>query len=369
MNFLEKLKLNYINSRGVSIPQKVVVFESDDWGAIRSTGNESFNSLKRKGYQVDRCAYSKFDSIESNDDIESLLNALDSIKGGRDSKPKFTLNNILGNPDFEKIRNSNFNEYHFEPFTESLNRTKKGSQVMSLYREGIRNNLIQPQFHGKEHVHVCSWMKDLKVAGTIAQECFQLDMVSAHKNDLHDCRDEYLSAHVINDSCSEETVLRSIEEGLSLFRDIWGFKSITSISPCYFWNNQVEDALYSNGVHVIQSGRVQFISGTSLKPVRHYLGWKNKNNQVYFVRNAFFEPSLKKTTDAVGTCLNQVSLAFRWKVPAIISTHRVNYIGVHSEKNRIENIRHLKTLINSIIKRWPDVTFMSSDELFNTHFN
>ena len=367
MRIKEKLKLHYVNYRGVRIPDKVVIFESDDWGAIRSTGSQGVKTLKEKGYQVEKCAYSKFDSIESNNDVELLLTTLDSFSAAGESKPKFTLNNIVANPDFGRIETSDFEEYYYEPFTRTLGENDNSNRVMTLYKEGLNNNLIQPQFHGREHVHVHSWMNDLKQPGTIARDCFNLNMVSAHKNDNHDCRNEYLSSHVITDETSKAIVLESIVDGLDLFEKIWGFRSLTSISPCYFWNQQVEDVLYKNGIKAIQSGRVQFIHNTHLETRRHYFGEKNKNNQVYLLRNAFFEPSLKRTSDPVGTCLSQIKLAFDWSVPAIISTHRVNYIGVHNERNRVENILSLKVLINSIITKWPDVKFMTSDELYKTY--
>ena len=38
-------------------------------------------------------------------------------------------------------------------------------------------------------------------------------------------------------------------------------------------------------------------------------------------------------------------------------------MGSLDEKNRTQNLKLLKTLLHKIVKKWPDVEFMSSDEL------
>lgn len=93
------------------------------------------------------------------------------------------------------------------------------------------------------------------------------------------------------------------------------------------------------------------------------MGTRNKFGQYFLVRNCFFEPSLSKTSDPVGECLKRINIAFRWHKPAIISSHRINYMGSLVEKNRSDNLKLLKDLLESIIKTWPDVEFMTSDEL------
>ena len=95
----------------------------------------------------------------------------------------------------------------------------------------------------------------------------------------------------------------------------------------------------------------------------HFLGNKSKHNQIYLVRNAFFEPSLFYSNQTVENTLNRINIAFNWNKPAIIGSHRVNYIGFINEKNRDENLNLLKILLTSIIKKWPDVEFMTSDQL------
>ena len=83
----------------------------------------------------------------------------------------------------------------------------------------------------------------------------------------------------------------------------------------------------------------------------------------YLIRNAFFEPYQKNSIDWISDCLSRIAIAFLWNKPAIISTHRINYIGVLDKNHRDNNIRQLSILLKSIVKKWPDVEFMSSDQL------
>jgi hypothetical protein len=93
------------------------------------------------------------------------------------------------------------------------------------------------------------------------------------------------------------------------------------------------------------------------------MGKKNKNNQVYSIRNVEFEPSIDKKNEIVSKTLNSIQKAFNNNKPAIISSHRLNYIGFIHEDNRKENLKLLKELLQKALTKWPDIEFMSSDEL------
>jgi len=95
--------------------------------------------------------------------------------------------------------------------------------------------------------------------------------------------------------------------------------------------------------------------------IRRYLGEVNNYNQVYSVRNCYFEPSTIKK--GYKNTLEEIENCFFWKKPAIISSHRLNFIGTLSEKNREVNIIGFRCLIESILRKWPDVEFMNSAEL------
>src|SRR5699024_10711401 len=96
----------------------------------------------------------------------------------------------------------------------------------------------------------------------------------------------------------------------------------------------------------------------------NFLGRKSKTSGLtYLMRNAYFEPSQDESFDWMDDCLNRIKIAFYWNRPATISMHRLNVIGAIDERNRTMNLNRLKTLLKTIVKLWPNVEFMSSDEL------
>jgi len=65
----------------------------------------------------------------------------------------------------------------------------------------------------------------------------------------------------------------------------------------------------------------------------------------------------------VHIAIDQVAAAFRWRRPAMISSHRVNFSGHIDEKNRARGLDALRLLLRKIVNRWPDVQFISADQL------
>ncbi|MGI6306870.1 MAG: hypothetical protein ACOXZQ_13520 [Bacteroidales bacterium] len=92
-------------------------------------------------------------------------------------------------------------------------------------------------------------------------------------------------------------------------------------------------------------------------------GNRNPYGQYYLVRNCFFEPSLSGNADEVDNCLARIAIAFRWHKPAVICSHRINYIGAIDSGNRSRNLKKLKQLIEAIIREWPEVEFLTTDKL------
>jgi hypothetical protein len=58
-----------------------------------------------------------------------------------------------------------------------------------------------------------------------------------------------------------------------------------------------------------------------------------------------------------------MAIAFRMYKPAVICSHRVNYVGFIDQTNRDRSLKMLYQLFTSTLKTWPDVEFMTSDKL------
>ena len=158
----------------------------------------------------------------------------------------------------------------------------------------------------------------------------------------------------------------NISEGLKLFEDIFNFKSKTFIANNYTLPESLYSILRDKGIIGIQSMKKQKIPqrNGSIKTKNINTGKQNHLHQKFTVRNVAFEPTLRsKSFDNVKHCLRQINNAFFWGKPAIITSHRLNYIGGINKNNRKRNLIMLKEVLNQIISKWPEVEFLSSDEL------
>jgi hypothetical protein len=67
--------------------------------------------------------------------------------------------------------------------------------------------------------------------------------------------------------------------------------------------------------------------------------------------------------------MKEIEAAFNLNKIAIISSHRVNFCGFISEKNRKNGLEALDTLLKMIKKVFPDVEFVSAEDLVNLMCN
>jgi hypothetical protein len=360
---------NLINIPGWRTNRKIVVIESDDWGSIRMASKGAYNDLLKRGIPVEKSIYNRYDALECNDDLDSLFEVLSSVRDSQGNPAVITVNTVMANPDFDKIRDCDFMEYHYEPFIKTLERYPQHDKVYDLYKSGIQNGLIKPQFHGREHVNIGRWMKDLQLLNQYAHMAFNMNMFSMnYSNEIKYCREVYLDAFgaaTYKEHCELKSV---IKDGMSLFRELWGFSSVSAIAPCYIWDSEIEKILNAEGVKIIQGTTIQnlpILTGTRYIKKYHYTGQYNSLGQLYVVRNCFFEPSNSPSINNVSYCLKNIELAFKYGKPAIISSHRVNYMGFIDPSNRKKNLKELAELLTSITCLWPEVEFMSTDQLGN----
>ncbi len=372
---ISELKLmilrNLSNIPGWSTRRKIVVIESDDWGSIRMSSHEAQSELSKAGMQVCRNHYNLYDCLESNTDLEMLMLSLQKHKDKNDRYPVLTGVNIVANPDFEKIRSNGFSKYEYESVTETFKRYPEHDKVSTLWQQGTEQRLLVPIFHGREHLNVNRWMQALQSNNLSTHLGFQHQItgipgVGINNEDVPD----FQAAFDIDSLSDIEYQKEVLKTGLDLFEKLYGFKSAYFVPTNGPFNNALEKVLHESGVKFINTAKVQqepLGNGAFKKHVR-FLGQQNQYGQRYITRNCFFEPSSMEhpaNTDWVGNCLKEMEIAFRWHKPAVISTHRVNYVGFLYAENRERGLKQLSELLKKMLKKWPDIEFMTSVELGN----
>lgn len=355
----------YANWRAWQSDRRLIVIESDDWGTIRMPNKAALDRLATTNPEVLNDPFCRFDTLARQEDLERLFNVLQSVKDQKGSYPVLTANTIVANPIFKEIKDSDFRHYSYEPFAKTIT-NYYDQQVLNTWQEGLKNGVFKPQLHGREHVHVPLWLKSLQagdqqLAAAFAEGCFGVPLSDTGLNrrrNLMSALDEY----DLPDEAAFQA--QAIQEGAQLFEDYFGYRSTSFIAPAYIWSARSEQVLQGVGVRLLQGLPLQYApSSRGYQKKLRYVGQRNKLGQQYNVRNVFFEPALKPDHDWATEVLAKIEVAFQGKRPAVIGTHRINFIGAIDQKNADQNLSTLSSLLKSIVKKWPDVEFISTADL------
>jgi hypothetical protein len=364
VSIIKQIKKNIANVPGWRTDKKIVVIESDDWGSISMPSKEIYDHLLAKGVPVDKSAFTRYDCLEGEEDLNELFHVLRSFKDYLGNHPCITACTIVANPDFERIKESGMTEYFYEPFTETYKRYPNHTQSFNIWRKGMESHLLWPQFHGREHLNPYEWLRCLKKSEVAENFAFEGQTLLGLTSPMVSKRRlGYLSAfdfETVEEFGSFEKVL---VEGQSLFENLFGFKSLSFVAPTSIRSDRMDKWLFENGIMYHQMGQQVTPFFENYKLVNRMWGQKNAYGQIYWRRNSKFEPSINASYDWVGSVMKDMEVAFRWKKPIVISSHRLNYIGGIVKSNRDTTLKLFENLLKTILKKYPDVQFMSSDQL------
>ncbi len=360
---LNNIRKTLSNIPGWSTTRHIVVFESDDWGSIRTRSRKDYCEMLAAGLDVDRTYFTRNDGLESNDDLERLFDLLTKHRDSTNRPPAFTPMCIVANPNFDAIRDNGFSEYVYETMPETCKRYPNHDRVVDLWREGIEKRLFVPALHGREHLNYSRWMENVRdnVGMRIAFEHQSMGASLYKGNPIGEYLGAFKSTHRSDLPMLQDVVL----DAGRLFAEICGYK------PTHFIAPNAEPA-YGLDPYFAQIG-VKYMTNAKLRcpdmgdgRSRREFVWVGKYykelDMINITRNGAFE-QVAPGHDWVNECMGDIDAAFKLHKPCVISSHRVNYIGSIDERNADEGLRKLDELLKNIIKRWPDVEFMTSTEL------
>ena len=359
---------NVKNLRGWRTGKKFVAFAVDDYGSVRTASPQAWKHLESAGLGVSN-QMDRFDAVETRDDLAALFEVLASVQDSRARPAVFTAYALSANPNFEQIR-ADGDRYHFETVPRTFERLaaeQPGAYegTWSLWREGMAKGVIRPQFHGREHFNTELLEKKLAAQSPDLLANLECSSMAGIGREPTMPGVGFTEAFGLHDKASLSAHSQILEEGLDLFEQVWGFRSETFTPPA----QKLHPSLYS----VAEAGGVVSIDkplrcarpmgdGTSQREVNRS-GWRKGQAHVTVVRNVVFEPCKDMGFEPVSRALEQIQAAFFWGRPAIISSHRVNFGGHLDEGNRQRGLEALSRLLKAIVARWPEVEFLSVDQL------
>lgn len=362
---LKTFKNYIINARGIKTNRKVIVFLVDDYGTIRISSNRALHKLQLVAPNVVNNRFNQFDDIASADDLTALFDILTSVKDKNGNHAVITPMTVVANPNFEAIKEADFTQYFYESFFETLQKRADGEEVKTLWRQGIDQGIFIPEFHGREHLNTRFWLEYLQKKDINVSKAFELESIGIEPG--VPSKKGYMAAFDVRDKEHLTEINAIAADGLNLFEELFGYRATLFTASSLLHNDKMHPDLYENGIKYIDMARNRSepqLDGTYMKRF-HYMGQKNKSGQRYITRNVMFEPN-KGRKDWVGSALKDIEIAFKYKKPAVISSHRVNFVGGKSEENRDKGLKDLKDLLRLIKRKWPEIEFIAFKDLKET---
>jgi hypothetical protein len=374
MSTINKLKTNFSlhlkNLLGWKTKRKIVVFAVDDYGNVRLDSKAARERLNKEGMKA-FLRFDEYDALETREDLEMLFETLDSVKGLNGEHAKFTAFAIPCNIDFETMESEDYQRYHYEllPRTfEKLSEIDKKSYdgTWDLWKQGMADGFLKPQFHGREHIN----LKILNEKLANRDRELLTDLKNRSYTSISSTgysTIDWSAAFDFWDFEETKSFGAIIEDGLNMFEQVFGFRAVYFNAPGQPEHHSLHEHLYKNGIKYIDTPFIKSEHQGHNKYTKelNYIGRKNKLGMIYNIRNVLFEPTEDRGLDWVNYTLKQIEISFKRNHPAVISSHRVNYCGHISSDNRKTGLMSLKKLLFEIKKRWPEVEFMTSVELMD----
>lgn len=289
----------------------VVVIESDGWGG----GGETETTLTKV-----------ISVLEKHNDKFNVTPAISAYVFTGDT------------PDFQNVRNDNYNNYYFVPIDNS---------IISNYIAHIENGTFYAGYNGFTHFNKDVWLSALKNNDAIATSAFLSNIINASTDyNIYSEYSNYNATPPMPKAYDEQSKI--IQAGIGEFYRLFNFYPNNTVAVNYTWNNITESVWNESGI--------QYISSTADSG-----GEKNDYGMRYIRRNLVYNPIGR--ADLTGGLLSSVDSILSGWSPLVITTPVENYIdSVSDEKTVSQNLEKLDALLTYIEARG-NVIYLTSGEL------
>ena len=148
---MELLKQVLKNRKGVRLKGKYVLFVVDDYGHLRISGQSAIDKLTALGCSF-RSPFDRLDTLENESDFDALFSLLRQFKDSDGNHPVFSAYSLVANPNPEASLQEK--KYIKESLSATYDRILGQNLMEKLWEQGIKEKLISPEFHGREHINL-----------------------------------------------------------------------------------------------------------------------------------------------------------------------------------------------------------------------
>ncbi len=309
------------------LDRPVVILESDDWGPGPEVQVRALNKIR-------------------------LL--LSRFRDDRGRHPVMTVGVILSIPDVQAIEETGRYRARYlnEPEFRSL---------VDILKQGAGEAVFDLQLHGMAHYWPSNLMTFLGCGEGIpdrwlTREGWRTELLPSW------LQSRWIDAGTLpSKPLPFELVREAVAEEVELFRCCFGVDPKVVVPPTFVWDDNVERAYDRMGVEVLITPGHRYPGrkddGALMDSDKQYINGQLVHGKMKaLVRDLYFEPALGHQSDKV---LEKISWKWSRREPALIETHRFNYLGEHARTS----LDSLERLLESVMERFPTVHFMSSREL------
>lgn len=306
----------------------VLILESDDWGA---------------GPKGDAAV------------LTELMEILSNFRDADGHPAVMTLGVVLGEADGVAILAHDLREY----FRRDLRDIRYGPIVAAI-KAGLHERVFALQRHGLEH-----YWPDALLAWA-RQDGAARNWLASAESRSEELPSELQSRWVDGSTLPSRSldpgpIWDAVEAEVRLFEEIFGQAPMVAVPNTFVWSDEVEKAWAATGVRtVVTPGRRYAGRGWEggLVPIggRIRNGDPGANGLNYVVRDSYFEPIRGHRAEDLWAAL---ALRARLGRPTLVETHRESYVTGNLDSARQELARALE----GALARYPDLRFMSTDEL------
>jgi len=331
---------------------KVICFESDDWGCCCWTPSpaalQRVVAIREVREHFDRRRLWRWvdGSLETPEHVTALCDFLERFTGADGRPAVFTPCYIMGNPDFERIAAGGMAEYSDLLIDGAVPSAWELGDFIAPAREGIMRGVWRPEYHARlHHTQPYLWLETVREGHPEAAPLFEEQIFQQSG-----MRPEY-------QDMDEATQRDWVEGGMSSFERAFGYLPECAIN-CDA-SELTERIWWEWGVR----------TRLNRFPDEGVFGPSPFTEMTYLRRNVRLEPlgiDDEYTASGFTGAWRELQQAWASGQPAIVSTHRKNYVSFVAEQQR-QGYLQLELLLIGIAESYPDAVYLTSAEIGQLH--
>ncbi len=344
--------LDLLPTAGFHFDRPLVLLQSDDWGRAGLRDHKGLEQLRNSGVNLGDRPYD-FYTLETEEDLFALREVLARHGDSMGRHPCLEMNFIVANLDLAKYPFDGQN-LPFLPLADGLPPGWNRPNLVKGYLGGIAEGVFHPALHGTSHF--CQMSVERAMVGNGERAKVLRTFWKAGATYIHWRMPwigyEYWDPEQPEDErfLSRELQTDFIGQSVGAFARLFSALPSSACAPGYRANGDTHRAWSEHGIRVAQNG-----PGSLTPP------FFDRHKMLNLARTVEFEPALDPSF-SLATCMRQAEACFVRGIPAIVSTHSINF---HStvQDFRSRSLKLLEEFFAALELKYPNLLYLHDEDL------